>query len=89
VTKAGSIAVPMLVLLGPLIVGAMLAFGVWVLTARLVSGSFIHYLWRLPVCAYVFCIPLGIVAQLMFGQPGDLFHPDTPEAQREPPPNDR
>jgi len=64
----------------------LLAFGVWSLTARLVGRSFIHYLWRLPLCAYAFGAPLGIVAQLIFGQRGDLLHRDTAEPERHPSP---
>jgi hypothetical protein len=86
VKKAGSIAFALLLLLAPLVIGAMLAFGVWSLTGRLVGGSFIHYLWRLPVCAYVFCVPLGTVVQLIFGRSGNLSDLDTPEPQRQPSP---
>ena len=67
----------------------MLAFGVWFLTGRLVGSSFKHYLWRLPVCLYAFCLPLGIVVQWMFGRSGNLSDLDTPQPQREPPPKDR
>ena len=84
--KKGPIALALLVGLGPLVLGALLAFGVWSLTDRLVGGSFIHYLWRLPLCAYAFGAPLGIVAQLIFGQRGDPFHHDTAEPERHPSP---
>lgn len=86
VKKEGSIGLALLLGFGPLVLGALLAFGVWSLTARLVGRSFIHYLWRLPLCAYAFGVPLGIVAQLIFGQRGDLLHRDTAEPERHPSP---
>ena len=85
VKKEGSIALALLFVLGPLVLGALLAFGVWSLTGRLVGGSFIHYLWRLPLCAYAFGAPAGTVAQVIFGQRGDVFHRDSDESQRHPP----
>ena len=85
--KEGSIAFALLLGIGPLIVGALLAFGVWWLTGRLVGRSFLHYSWRVPLCAYAFCVPLGMVVQWTFGQPGDVFHRDE-EPDHQPPPAD-
>jgi len=84
--KEGSIALALLVWLGPLVLGALLAFGVWSLTGRLVGGSFLHYLWRVPLCAYVFGAPMGIIVQWLFGSPGDVFHRRPAHDERHPPP---
>jgi len=86
----GSTAIALLVGLGPLVVGALLAYGVWLLTGRLVGRSFVHYLWRLPLCACAFCYPLGVVVTWMFGQRDDVFHHDNPDSPGESSPrNDR
>jgi len=87
--KEGSIVLGLLLGCGPLVLGALLAYGVWSLTGRLVGGSFLHYLWRLPLCASAFCAPLGILVQWMFGQREDMYHRDTGEPPHPPPPADR
>ena len=82
--REGSIGLALLLGLGPLALGALLAYKVWSLTGQLVGGSLIHYLWRLPLCAYAFGAPVGLLAQFIFGQREDLLDSDPAEVDSRP-----